>query len=84
MIPLSLLTFQVLIEDCEKILNDIDGVSPVHGRFYELTSNYHKLMGNHAQYYQEALRFLGCTDLKVTVLDFQIEVKIGMHSVERI
>lgn len=53
-----------LIEECEKILNDIDGVSPVHGRFYELTSNYHKLMGNHAQYYQEALRFLGCTDLK--------------------
>ncbi|KAK3786730.1 hypothetical protein RRG08_000938 [Elysia crispata] len=55
---------KALIEESEKILNDIDGVSPVHGRFYELTSNYHKLMGNHAQYYQEALRFLGCTDLK--------------------
>ncbi|KAK0064537.1 26S proteasome non-ATPase regulatory subunit 13 [Biomphalaria pfeifferi] len=54
---------KALIEECEKILNDIDGVTTVHGRFYELTSNYHKLMGNHAQYYQEALRFLGCTEL---------------------
>jgi len=53
-----------LMEDCEKILEDIDGVTSVHGRFYELTSNFHKLMGNHARYYQEALRFLGCTDLK--------------------
>ncbi|CAL1543220.1 unnamed protein product [Lymnaea stagnalis] len=55
---------KALIDECEKILNDIDGVTTVHGRFYELTSNYHKLMGNHAQYYQEALRFLGCTELK--------------------
>ncbi|XP_005107749.1 26S proteasome non-ATPase regulatory subunit 13 [Aplysia californica] len=55
---------KALMEECEKILEDIDGVTTVHGRFYELTSNYHKLMGNHARYYQEALRFLGCTDLK--------------------
>jgi len=53
-----------LMEECEKILEDIDGVTSVHGRFYEMTSNYYKLMGNHARYYLEALRFLGCTDLK--------------------
>jgi len=54
---------KALMEECEKILGDVDGVTSVHGRFYELTSNYHKLMGNHARYYQEALRYLGCTDL---------------------
>lgn len=59
--------FQTITEECQGILDNIDGVTTVHGRFYELTSNYHKLMGNHAQYYQEALRFLGCTELKVAV-----------------
>jgi len=54
---------KTLIEECDKTLEDMDGVSTVHSRFYELTSNYYKLMGNHARYYQEALRFLGCTDI---------------------
>jgi len=54
---------KAIMEECDKTLEDMDGVSTVHGRFYELTSNYHKLMGNHARYYQEALRFLGCTDI---------------------
>ncbi|KAK3098361.1 hypothetical protein FSP39_018762 [Pinctada imbricata] len=52
-----------LVEECSGILDTMDGVTSVHGRFYELSSNYHKLMGNHAEYYKEALRFLGCTEL---------------------
>jgi len=54
---------KTLMEECEQLLGDMDGVSTVHGRYYELTSNYFKLMGNHARYYQEALRYLGCTDV---------------------
>jgi len=54
---------KILMEECEHLLGDMDGVSTVHGRYYELTSNYFKLMGNHARYYQEALRYLGCIDL---------------------
>ena len=45
------------------MLDGFDGVSPVHGSYYEMCSSYHKLMGNHAEYYRDALRFLGCTDL---------------------
>jgi len=51
------------LKDAEAILANIDGVTSVHSRFYELSSNYHKLMGNHALYYREALRYLGCMDL---------------------
>ena len=56
-------SLKALVEECSGLLDNLDGVTTVHGRFYELSSNYHKLMGNHALYYQEALRFLGCTDL---------------------
>ncbi|PVD29250.1 hypothetical protein C0Q70_11847 [Pomacea canaliculata] len=55
---------KAVIEECQAILDGIDGVTSVHSRFYELTSNYHKLLGNHAEYYKEALRFLGCVSLK--------------------
>ncbi|CAG5126461.1 unnamed protein product [Candidula unifasciata] len=74
---------KALTEECQGILDNIDGVTTVHGRFYELTSNYHKLMGNHAQYYQEALRFLGCTELKDMPLTEQAEraFNIGLAAV---
>nr|KAG5706884.1 hypothetical protein BaRGS_021390 [Batillaria attramentaria] len=52
-----------VIEESQAILDAVDGVTSVHSRFYELTSNYHKLLGNHAEYYKEALRFLGCVQL---------------------
>ena len=44
-------------------MDTLDEVTSVHGRFYELSSNYHMLMGNHAEYYRDALRYLGCMDL---------------------
>lgn len=52
-----------VIEEVESLLDNLDGVTTIHGRFYDLASNYHKLMGNHAEYYRDALRFLGCVDL---------------------
>ena len=57
------LILQKLIEETEEKLLQLDGVTTVHSRYYELCSNYHKLMGNHAQYYRDALRFLGCMEL---------------------
>jgi len=45
-------------------METFDGVTTVHSRFYELSSNYHKLMGNHAEYYKEALRYLGCMKME--------------------
>ncbi|KAK2171052.1 hypothetical protein NP493_1108g00022 [Ridgeia piscesae] len=54
---------KAIITEAEKVLDAIDGITAVHGSFYDMSSRYHKLMGNHADYYTHALRFLGCTEL---------------------
>lgn len=48
----------------EEILNNLHGVTSVHGRFYDLSSKYYRIIGNHASYYKDALRYLGCVDVK--------------------
>lgn len=64
---------KAVIEESQGILDSMDGVTSVHSRFYELTSNYHKLLGNHAEYYHEALRFLGCVELSDIPVGEQVE-----------
>jgi 26S proteasome regulatory subunit N9 len=51
------------VEETETQLNEIDGVTSVHARFYELSSNYYRTIGNHFEYYKNALRYLGCISL---------------------
>ena len=46
------------------IIDQEAGVTPVHGPYFQLSSDYHQLIGNHADYYRNALRFLGCTNLE--------------------
>uniref|UniRef100_A0AAR2M1B1 26S proteasome non-ATPase regulatory subunit 13 n=1 Tax=Pygocentrus nattereri TaxID=42514 RepID=A0AAR2M1B1_PYGNA len=53
-----------LIEEAEEMLNNLPGVTSVHGRFYDLSSKYYRFVGNHALYYRDALRYLGCVDVK--------------------
>lgn len=53
-----------VVEECRSLLEAQDGVTTVHSRFYELSSNYHKLKGNYADYYKDALRYLGCIQLE--------------------
>lgn len=52
-----------IIDDVEKILDETDGVTTVHGRYYLLASQYYRIQGKHAEYYRTALRYLGCVDL---------------------
>lgn len=52
-----------ILAEAQTCLDTLDNVTAIHGRFYELSSNYHKLMGSHADYYRDALRFLGCVPL---------------------
>ncbi|PNF30056.1 26S proteasome non-ATPase regulatory subunit 13 [Cryptotermes secundus] len=52
-----------VIEDVEKILDDADGITSVHGRYYLLASQFYRLQGKHADYYHTALRYLGCVEL---------------------
>ena len=51
------------MEECEQALSDIDGVVQVHKDFYALASSLYKEEGDHANYYQASLRFLGCSEL---------------------
>uniref|UniRef100_A0AAQ5ZB80 PSD13 N-terminal domain-containing protein n=1 Tax=Amphiprion ocellaris TaxID=80972 RepID=A0AAQ5ZB80_AMPOC len=53
-----------IIEEVEEMLNNLPGVTSVHGRFYDLSSKYYRIIGNHASYYKDALRYLGCVDIK--------------------
>ncbi|TRY87979.1 hypothetical protein DNTS_007012 [Danionella cerebrum] len=53
-----------LIEEVEEMLNNLPGVTSVHGRFYDLSSKYYRIIGNHAMYYKDALRYLGCVEAK--------------------
>ncbi|KAM4721650.1 26S proteasome non-ATPase regulatory subunit 13 [Rhinophrynus dorsalis] len=52
------------IEAVEEMLGGLAGVTSVHSRFYDLSSKYYQTIGNHASYYKDALRFLGCTEHK--------------------
>ncbi|GIX92050.1 26S proteasome non-ATPase regulatory subunit 13 [Caerostris darwini] len=52
-----------ILEETQEMIDAMDGISTVHGRYYQLSSNYHQINGQHAEYYREALRYLGCTDL---------------------
>ncbi|CAH8531036.1 unnamed protein product [Schistosoma turkestanicum] len=52
-----------IIENTQSQLDEIEGVNTVHSRFYQLSSRYYQITGQHAKFYQEALRFLGCVDL---------------------
>lgn len=48
----------------EEMLNHLPGVTSVHSRFYDLSSKYYQTVGDHASYYKDALRFLGCVGIK--------------------
>lgn len=62
-----------IIEECEQLINSLHGVTTVHSRFYELSSNFHQVSGNHNEYYKDALRFLGCADLDQIPIEEQQE-----------
>jgi len=51
------------VEVAGEKLEALDQVSTVHGRYYLLSSEYHRRMANHFKFYHEALRYLGCTPL---------------------
>ncbi|XP_077494263.1 regulatory particle non-ATPase 9 [Amblyomma americanum] len=53
-----------VLEETETQAEALPGVTEVHGRFYQLCSDYHQQMGDHQAYYRDALRFLGCTALE--------------------
>lgn len=59
----NIILIQKILEETETMIDAMDGISTVHGRYYQLSSDYHQINGQHAFYYRDALRYLGCTDL---------------------
>lgn len=51
------------IEIIGETLDSMDGVTPVHAFYYDVSSKYYKRCENHAAYYRDALRYLGCMEL---------------------
>lgn len=63
---------KTLILEMDKLVNDLDRITSVHQRFYELSSNYYRIVIDYANYYRDSLRYLGCIDMKnVKINDFQ-------------
>ena len=50
-----------IIEELAPKFEELDHLTTVHSRFYDLASNYYRVMGNHSEYYQNALKYLGRT-----------------------
>jgi len=66
-----------LVEEIETLLDQVEGVGYVHGKFYLMASDLHKKDANYAEYYRASLRFLGCTDL--ATLSQQDKVSQAYH-----
>ncbi|CAF0727860.1 unnamed protein product [Didymodactylos carnosus] len=51
-----------IIEQLQTKFDELDHVTSVHSRYYDLASNYYRVTGNHSEYYNNALKYLGCID----------------------
>jgi len=60
-----------IIEEIEQILNETDGVTQVHGRYYSLCSDFYRVQGKYADYYRASLRYLGCIELNTLTIEEQ-------------
>jgi len=52
-----------LLADCEKMLNAINSVTPTHADYYRVAAQLKQIQSDHAGFYTDALRFLGCVDM---------------------
>lgn len=50
-----------IIEELRDTLEDVGNVTPVHGKYYMLASQYYRQVGKHSDYYRCGLQFLGCS-----------------------
>lgn len=50
-----------IIEDLKEVLEESGNVTPVHGKYFLLASQYYRRVGQHSDYYRCGLQFLGCS-----------------------
>ncbi|EDW83288.1 uncharacterized protein Dwil_GK22776 [Drosophila willistoni] len=52
---------KLIIEELRDVLEEAGNVTPVHGKYYMLASQYYRRVGKHSDYYRCGLQFLGCS-----------------------
>lgn len=60
---------KAILEEISPLVDAETGVTPIHGRYFQLSSDYHLQVGNHNDYYRDCLRYLGCIDLASQSVD---------------
>ncbi|CAE6440579.1 unnamed protein product [Rhizoctonia solani] len=56
---------KVDLDECQKLLDDLDGVEPsVHAAYYEVAADYHKAKADYVPYYKNSLLYLACIDVE--------------------
>ncbi|CAF4098889.1 unnamed protein product [Rotaria sp. Silwood2] len=73
LITKNLIETKKIIENLTPKFDELDHLTTVHSRFYDLASNYYRVMGNHNEYYQNALKYLGCIDISLIPLKEKAE-----------
>ncbi|RDD41166.1 26S proteasome non-ATPase regulatory subunit 13 [Trichoplax sp. H2] len=59
------------VDETAPLLDEMQGITSVHAQYYDLCSKCCKMQGDFSGYFADALRFLGCIDLKDMTLDEQ-------------
>lgn len=62
------------IDDLETKFDDLDHLTSVHSRFYDLASNYYRITGKHHEYYQNTLKFLGSLNISCDRSSFYLDI----------
>lgn len=51
-----------LLAECEETLHAVNGVTSTHADYYRVAAQLKQIQSDHAGFYTDALRFLGCVD----------------------
>ncbi|KAG8742258.1 26S proteasome regulatory subunit [Ceratobasidium sp. 414] len=56
---------KVDMDECQRLLDDLDGVEPsVHAAYYEVAADYYKAKADYVPYYKNSLLYLACVDVE--------------------
>jgi len=61
---MSLRKVRTIVNELTPELEKEDGVNAVHSRFYEMAAHYYSKQSNHALFYRNTLRYLGCREVE--------------------
>lgn len=66
-------TAKTTLDSARTLVEQLDGVSPMHANFYRVSAEWNKRKGKFAEFYTDALRFLGCKDISELSADDAVQ-----------